>query len=118
MTTQKFGVDNRGRINNEIRSKIFQRVERSFNTRFADVTQSQAWDIEIPGATSSDKYPIRLGLPKPERELGGPINTVFTYHRFAPGMTGGKMSSSNPESTPFMNDTIETMSKKVKRAGR
>ena len=39
-----------------------------------------------------------------------------TYHRFAPGMTGGKMSSSKPESTIFMNDTIETMSKKVKRA--
>ena len=39
-----------------------------------------------------------------------------TYHRFAPGMTGGKMSSSKPETTIFMNDTFDSMSKKVKRA--
>jgi len=39
-----------------------------------------------------------------------------TYHRFAVGMTGDKMSSSKPETTIFMHDTIEDMSKKVKRA--
>ena len=39
-----------------------------------------------------------------------------TYHRFAVGMTGDKMSSSKPETTIFMRDTVEEMSKKVKRA--
>ncbi len=115
-----FGVDNRGRINKEIRSKIFQSVVEIVSTLgFADVIANpKHGTLEIPGATSSDKYPIRLGLLKLERELGGLglMTPCSTYHRFAPGMTGGKMSSSNPESTIFMNDTIETMSKKVKRA--
>ena len=115
-----FGVDNRGRINKVIRSKIFQRVVEIVSTLgFADVIANpKHGTLEIPGATSSDKYPIRLGLLKLERELGGLglMTPCSTYHRFAPGMTGGKMSSSNPESTIFMNDTIETMSKKVKRA--
>ena len=39
-----------------------------------------------------------------------------TYHRFAVGMTGDKMSSSKPESTIFMDDPIDVMAKKVKRA--
>ena len=39
-----------------------------------------------------------------------------TYHRFAVGMTGDKMSSSKPETTIFMDDSIDEMSKKVKRA--
>ena len=39
-----------------------------------------------------------------------------TYHRFAPGMTGGKMSSSKPETTIFMTDSVESVSKKVNRA--
>ena len=39
-----------------------------------------------------------------------------TYHRFAVGMTGDKMSSSKPESTIFMDDDIESMERKVKRA--
>ena len=44
------------------------------------------------------------------------MSPCSTYHRFAVGMTGDKMSSSKPETTIFMHDTIEDMSKKVKRA--
>ena len=39
-----------------------------------------------------------------------------TYHRFAIGLTGEKMSSSKPQTTIFMDDTHVEMSKKVKRA--
>ena len=39
-----------------------------------------------------------------------------TYHRFAVGMNGGKMSSSKPESTIFLDDSIEKMERKIKRA--
>jgi tryptophanyl-tRNA synthetase len=39
-----------------------------------------------------------------------------TYHRFVVGMTGDKMSSSKPETTIFMHDSIDEMSKKVRRA--
>jgi tryptophanyl-tRNA synthetase len=53
-----------------------------------------------------------------EREMGGLglMPPCSTYHRFAVGMTGDKMSSSKPETTIFMDDEIEQMSKKVMRA--
>jgi tryptophanyl-tRNA synthetase len=37
-----------------------------------------------------------------------------TYHRFITGLTGGKMSSSNPPSAIFLTDTPEEGVKKVK----
>ena len=37
-----------------------------------------------------------------------------TYHQFAVGMTGGKMSSSQPETTIFLNDSMENIEKKIK----
>jgi tryptophanyl-tRNA synthetase len=53
-----------------------------------------------------------------ERKMGGLglLPPCSTYHRFAVGMTGDKMSSSKPESTIFMDDDVEVMTKKVKRA--
>ena len=53
-----------------------------------------------------------------ERSLGGMglLPPCSTYHRFVVGMTGDKMSSSKPETTIFMDDSIEIMSRKVKRA--
>ena len=37
-----------------------------------------------------------------------------TYHQFAVGMTGGKMSSSQPETTIFLNDSMKSIEKKIK----
>ncbi len=37
-----------------------------------------------------------------------------TYHRLMPGLTGTKMSSSNPKSAIFLTDSIEDVEKKVK----
>ena len=53
-----------------------------------------------------------------ERSLGGLglLPPSSTYHRFAIGMTGDKMSSSRPETTIFLDDEISVMEKKVKRA--
>lgn len=39
-----------------------------------------------------------------------------TYHRFITGLTGGKMSSSNPKTAIFLSDTPEEAEKKVKTA--
>ena len=74
--------------------------------------------IDIPGATLSDRSSIRMVLLALEREMGGLglMPPCSTYHRFAVGMTGDKMSSSKPETTIFMDDEIEEMSKKVMRA--
>ena len=65
-----------------------------------------------------DRSRIRIMLLQIERDLGGLglMPPCSTYHRFAVGMTGDKMSSSKPESTIFMDDEIESMERKVKRA--
>ncbi len=39
-----------------------------------------------------------------------------SYHRFQTGLTGGKMSSSIPASSVFMNDSLEEVSKKIRSA--
>ena len=115
-----FGVGKGGKINRDIRANIFDRVTRIISLLgFADlISNPKHGTLEIPGATNSDKFPIRIRLLELERELGGLglMAPCSTYHRFAPGMTGGKMSSSKPETTIFMNDTFDSMSKKVKRA--
>ena len=115
-----FGVGKGGKINRETRANIFDRITRIISLLgFADlISNPKHGTLEIPGATNSDKFPIRMRLLELERELGGLglMPPCSTYHRFAPGMTGGKMSSSKPETTIFMNDTFDSMSKKVKRA--
>ena len=39
-----------------------------------------------------------------------------TYHHFAVGLTGDKMSSSKPKTTIFLGDDIDVIGKKIKRA--
>ena len=50
--------------------------------------------------------------------MGGPglLQPSSTYHRFAVGMTGGKMSSSMPETTIFLTEDLKVMEKKFKRS--
>ena len=74
--------------------------------------------VDLPAATQSDRYPIRMSLLKLERDMGGPglLQPSSTYHRFAVGMTGGKMSSSMPETTIFLNEDLKKMEKKFKRS--
>ncbi len=115
-----FGIGNGGRVDRATRDDLFSNIIDSISSLgFADFsTNPKHGTIDIPGATRSDKYPIRMNLLGIERNLGGLglMPPCSTYHRFAPGMTGGKMSSSKPETTIFMNDTIEEMSKKVNRS--
>ena len=74
--------------------------------------------LDIPGANTSDIAQVRMCVLRLEREMGGMglMPPSSTYHRFAIGLTGDKMSSSKPQTTIFMNDTQDEMSKKVKRA--
>lgn len=44
------------------------------------------------------------------------ISPSSTYHRFITGLTGGKMSSSQPKTAIFLSDTPEEAEKKVKTA--
>ncbi|HJM41657.1 MAG TPA: hypothetical protein QF514_05485, partial [Candidatus Thalassarchaeaceae archaeon] len=74
--------------------------------------------VDLPAATSKDRYLIRMALLTLERSMGGPglLQPSSTYHRFAVGMTGGKMSSSMPETTIFLNEDLKKMEKKFKRS--
>ena len=53
-----------------------------------------------------------------ERQLGGMglLTPSSTYHHFAVGLTGDKMSSSKPKTTIFLDDDLESITKKIKRA--
>jgi tryptophanyl-tRNA synthetase len=109
-----------GKLDVGVRASVFDRIESVLsNLGFSDLLLNHKHGtIEIPGATISDRSSIRMVLLALEREMGGLglMPPCSTYHRFAVGMTGDKMSSSKPETTIFMDDEIEQMSKKVMRA--
>ena len=72
--------------------------------------------IDIKDATAENHSEIQYELLSLERQLGGMglMQPSSTYHQFAVGMTGGKMSSSMPETTIFLNDSMKTIEKKIK----
>ena len=114
------GVSNNGSINRDVRNQLFDKLKSSLaKLGFADILSNpKHGTIEIPGATIPDKSKIQLSLLSLERNIGGMglMPPCSTYHRFVVGMNGDKMSSSKPETTIFMHDSVENMSKKVKRA--
>ena len=115
-----FGISDNGGVNRDVRNQLFDKLKSSLlKLGFADILSNpKHGTIEIPGATLEDKARIQISLLSLERNLGGMglMPPCSTYHRFVVGMTGDKMSSSKPEPTIFMHDSIEEMSKKVKRA--
>ena len=115
-----FGVAPNGRVDRDTREEIFQRLKNSLAPMgYADfVANPKHGTLDIPGANLSDAGQVRMCVLALEREMGGMglMPPCSTYHRFAVGMTGDKMSSSKPQTTIFMDDSIEEMSKKVKRA--
>ena len=115
-----FGVAPNGRVDRATRETIFQRLKDSLAPMgYADfVANPKHGTLDIPGANLSDAGQVRMCVLALEREMGGMglMPPCSTYHRFAVGMTCDKMSSSKPQTTIFMDDSIEEMSKKVKRA--
>lgn len=116
----ELGVSKSGKIDRSVRNTVIDRIVDSIRELgFSDIKSNpKHGTIEIPGATTSDRYRIRMCVLSIEREMGGAgfLPPCSTYHRFAVGMTGNKMSSSKPETTIFMDDDIDVMSKKVRRA--
>ena len=86
---------------------------------FSDIISSpKQGHVHVPSATSRDKHGIRMALLAHERSLGGMglLAPSSTYHHFAVGMTGSKMSSSQPKTTLFLRDDLASVEKKIKRA--
>ncbi len=115
-----FGINNDGSLDMSARKMVFTEIENTISELgFSDIRSNPKHGvIEIPGATIQDRSIIRMKLLSYEREMGGLglMPPSSTYHRFAVGMNGDKMSSSKPESTIFLDDSIEQMERKVKRA--
>ena len=114
------GVEPNGRVNKDVQAKIFSKIVNSISSLgFSDINSNpKHGTVNIPGATAKDKYSIRMNLLSLERELGGLglLSPSSTYHRFAVGMTGDKMSSSKPKTTLFLNDDVSTAEKKIKKS--
>jgi tryptophanyl-tRNA synthetase len=86
---------------------------------FSDIMSNpKEGTVMVPSATSQDIHRIRMQLLAYERTLGGQglLAPSSTYHHFAVGLTGDKMSSSKPKTTIFLDDEIAAVEKKIKRA--
>ena len=112
------GMKNDGGVDKTQRKIIIDRAISAINK--AGYTQINSnpkhGTIDIKDATAENYSEIQYELLSLERQLGGMglMQPSSTYHQFAVGMTGGKMSSSMPETTIFLNDSMKTIEKKIK----
>ncbi|MEK9651039.1 MAG: tryptophan--tRNA ligase [Poseidonia sp.] len=115
-----FGQLANGRVDRQKVSDVFDRVvEAATQLGFSDIVSSpKQGHVHLPSATQRDTHGLRLALLRLERSMGGMglLAPSSTYHHFAVGMTGDKMSSSQPKTTLFLRDDLATVEKKIKRA--
>ena len=114
------GVEASGRVNKEAQKEVFARIVDAISTLgYSDIMSNpKHGTVNIPSATSKDKGAIRMSLLSLERKMGGMglLAPSSTYHRFAVGMTGDKMSSSKPKTTLFLGAEISAVEKKIKKS--
>ncbi|MGB1549287.1 MAG: tryptophan--tRNA ligase [Candidatus Poseidoniaceae archaeon] len=114
------GVEPSGRVNKDVQKKVFSRIVDAISgLGYSDIMSNpKHGTVNIPSATAKDKGAIRIALLALEREMGGMglLAPSSTYHRFAVGMTGDKMSSSKPKTTLFLGDDVATAEKKIKKS--
>ncbi|HIC50353.1 MAG TPA: hypothetical protein EYP01_02735, partial [Candidatus Poseidoniales archaeon] len=109
-----------GQVDSAVRDSVFERMAQALAPLgYADIISNPKYGtLDIPGAALDDRARVRMRMLTLEREMGGMglMPPCSTYHRFAVGMTGDKMSSSQPETTIFMDESIEDMERKVQRS--
>lgn len=117
---RKMGIDASGRVNKEVRKDVFSKIVESIsNLGFSDIQANpKHGTVNIPSATTRDRGSIKMALLQLERSMGGYglLSPSSTYHRFAVGMTGDKMSSSKPKTTLFLSDDAKSAEKKIKKS--
>ena len=116
--TKVMGIREDSSIDNKQRSKVIDKVVSAIKKAgFSQINSNpKHGKIDIKDASSKNRNELRYHLLGLERSLGGFgfMQPSSTYHQFAVGMTGGKMSSSEPETTMFLNDSMESIEKKIK----
>jgi tryptophanyl-tRNA synthetase len=117
---EALGQSPNGRIDRAKRQSIFDGIVNYMEAMgFSDIMSNpKEGTVMVPSATSQDIHRIRMQLLAYERTLGGQglLAPSSTYHHFAVGLTGDKMSSSKPKTTIFLDDDIAAVEKKIKRA--
>ena len=112
------GMRNDGGVDKTQRKIVIDKAIRAINKAGYNQINSNPkhGTIDIKDATAENYSEIQYELLSLERQLGGMglMQPSSTYHQFAVGMTGGKMSSSMPETTIFLNDSMKTIEKKIK----
>ena len=114
------GQQANGRIDKKKVANIFEMIVSDLvEIGFSDINSNpKQGTIVVPSATKRDIIAVRLKLLQLERKLGGMglLAPSSTYHHFAVGLTGEKMSSSKPKTTIFLDDDIDSMTKKIRKA--
>jgi len=114
------GQQPNGRIDKKKVASIFSMIVSDLSELgFSDINSNpKQGTVVVPSATKRDMNNIRFKLLKLERKLGGMglLAPSSTYHHFAVGLTGEKMSSSKPKTTIFLDDDIDSMTKKIRKA--
>ena len=114
------GVEPSGRVNKDVQKQVFSQIVDAISSLgYSDIMSNpKHGTVNIPSATSRDKGAIKMALLGLERKMGGMglLAPSSTYHRFAVGMTGDKMSSSKPKTTLFLGDDVATAKKKIKKS--
>ena len=109
-----------GRMDKEKLNQVFGGIVKCLTELgYSDIQSNpKQGTVSLMSATKRDKNTIRMKLLHYERQLGGMglLAPSSTYHHFAVGMTGDKMSSSQPKTTLFLRDDLPTVEKKIKRA--
>jgi tryptophanyl-tRNA synthetase len=112
------GMRNDGGVDRNQRKMIVDKAVSAINKAGFNQINSNPkhGTIDIKDATTKNQNEIQYQLLTLERHLGGMglMQPSSTYHQFAVGMTGGKMSSSQPETTMFLNDSMKDIEKKIK----
>ena len=112
------GIRSDGGIDKNQRKMIIDRAISAINKAGYKETNSNPkhGTIDVKDANTENRAEIQYELLTLERQLGGMglMQPSSTYHQFAVGMTGGKMSSSQPETTIFLNDSMKSIEKKIK----
>ena len=112
------GIRSDGGIDKNQRKMIIDRAISAINKAgYKEINSNpKHGTIDVKDAVTENRAEIQYELLTLERQLGGMglMQPSSTYHQFAVGMTGGKMSSSQPETTIFLNDSIKSIEKKIK----
>ena len=112
------GIRSDGGIDKNQRKIIIDRAISAINKAgYKEINSNpKHGTIDVKDANTKNRAEIQHELLTLERQLGGMglMQPSSTYHQFAVGMTGGKMSSSQPETTIFLNDSMKSIEKKIK----